>query len=393
MTGETTNPLEMSDEDILKMNGPDEGAASAAPETATDPNPTPDAEASGDDETATAATAEGEAEAAAAGGEGEEEAEGEDKSAGEATTEAEPKPGEGEKSEEKSGTETKSIAAEAEVTVDYKEAYERVMAFKANGKDVTLRNIDEAVQLMQMGANYTKKLQELQPQRKLLLMLQNNDLLDEGKLSFLIDLDKKDPEAIKKLIKDANIDPMDIDTSVEPAYLPGSHSVTDKEADFRAAVTELRSTSEGQETVHVLAQFDQASKQALWDDSTLVPVLHEQRQSGVYDLIADEVARRKTIGSIPASTPFLQAYKLVGDAMLAEATGGQGGGQSGTDPAGEQTPQVVATRAATPKPTVANGDKAAAASPTKIATKKAEAFVNPLSQSDEQFLKSMEGRV
>lgn len=393
MADETKNPLEMTDEEILAMNGPVEGAATAAPETETDPNPNPEAEASGDEEAATAAAAEGEAEAEGAGGEAEEEAEaeGEEKPAGE----AKPEDKAAEKTEEKPEAEPKSDAGQSETVeaeIDYKAAYERIMGFKANGKPITLKNIDEAVQLMQMGANYTKKLQELQPQRKLLLMLQNNDLLDEGKLSFLIDVSRKDPEAIKKLLKDANIDPMDIDTSVEPAYLPGSHTVTDKEADFRAAVTELRSTSEGIETVNVLAQLDQVSKQALWDDATIVGVLHEQRQSGVYDLIADEVQRQKTIGTIPASTPFLQAYKQVGDQMVAQAKG-QGGGQSGTDPAGEQTPQVVATRAATPKPTVANGDKAAAASPTKIAAKKAEVFVNPLGQSDQEFLKTMEGRL
>jgi hypothetical protein len=79
--------------------------------------------------------------------------------------------------------------------------------------------------------------------------------------------------------------------------------------------------------------------------------------------------------------------------MVAQATKGQGGGQSGSDPAGEQTPQVVATRAATPKPTVANGEKAAAASPTKTGVKQAETLKNPLAQSDEEFLKTMDGRV
>lgn len=54
-----------------------------------------------------------------------------------------------------------------------------------------VNSVDEAIQLMQMGANYTRKMQELQPHRKTLLMLENNGLLDEGKLSFLIDSDEE----------------------------------------------------------------------------------------------------------------------------------------------------------------------------------------------------------
>lgn len=399
--------LEMSDDDFAKLNGPVEEASSDASEAVTEeataevtdpenPNPNPEGEAETDEAKAAAA----EASAEAAGEVAAEEVSAkpdEKKPAGEAKPEekkAEPKAGEGEKTEEKPAGQEKTGEGES-VTVDYEAAYKQIMApFKANGKTIELRSPEEAIQLMQMGANYTRKLQDLQPHRKMLMMLQNNDLLDEGKLSFLIDLDKKDPEAIKKLIKDAGIDPMDIDTSVEPAYLPGSHTVSDKEAEFRSNLGELSSTPEGKETVQVLSQLDQASKQALWEDPSIMSVLHEQKQSGVYDLIADEVERRRTLGQIPASMPFLQAYKAVGDDLVAQATGGQGGGgQSGTDPAGEKSPQVVAHRAATPKPTVANGEKAAAASPTKVAAKKAEVFVNPLGQSDEEFLKTMEGRV
>jgi hypothetical protein len=121
-----------------------------------------------------------------------------------------------------------SKPAEAAPTINYEEQYNRLMApFKANGKMITLNSPEELIQLAQMGANYTRKMQDIQPHRKVLQMLQNNGLLDEGKLSFLIDLDKKDPEAIKKLIKDTGMDPLDIDTSVEPDYKEGNHIVSD----------------------------------------------------------------------------------------------------------------------------------------------------------------------
>ena len=105
--------------------------------------------------------------------------------------------------------------------IDYKKEYERLTAsFKANGKDISVANVDEAISLMQMGANYNKKMAALKPNLKLLKLLENNKLLDESKISYLIDLDKKNPEAITKLLKDSGIDPLDVDVNKESEYRP-----------------------------------------------------------------------------------------------------------------------------------------------------------------------------
>jgi len=113
--------------------------------------------------------------------------------------------------------------------VDYKAFHDTMMApFKANGKTIELRTPEEAIQLMKMGANYTRKMQEIAPHRKMLTMLQKHEL-DETRLSYLIDLDKKNPEAIKQLIKEANIDPLDIDVTIPSAYQAGNHIVSDDE--------------------------------------------------------------------------------------------------------------------------------------------------------------------
>ncbi len=264
--------------------------------------------------------------------------------------------------------------------------------FKANGKTIALKSPEEVISLLQMGANYTRKLQDIQPHRKMLLMLQNNGLLDEGKLSYLIDLDKKNPEAIKKLIKDSGIDPLDIDAADDTTYQVGNHSVGDDEVNFRTTMAELVSSGpEGKETVaEIHDNWDDTSKEVLWKQPELTAIIHEARQNGVYDLIKAEVDRRKTIGAVPANTPFLQLYKTVGDEMLAEA---------GVDPNGPGKPStdvkrdVLTTRAAAPKSKLANGDKASSASPTKASSKAAKVVVNPLAMKDEDFLKDMEGRL
>jgi hypothetical protein len=116
-------------------------------------------------------------------------------------------------------------------------------------------------------------------------------------------------------------------------------------------------------------------------------VIHEQRENGVYDLITTEMARQKVLGTISPTTPFLEAYKIVGDEL---ASAGKFGG-TGT----QKEPTVVATTVAEPKPAVTNGDKASAASPTRTTPRKAEKLVNPLAMSDEEFLKldNLNGRL
>ena len=273
--------------------------------------------------------------------------------------------------------------------VDYKAEYEKIMApFKANGKEIKLASPEEAVQLMQMGANYTKKLQALQPNLRLLKMLENNNLLDEGKISFLIDLEQKNPKAIQKLLKESGVDPLDIDTSAEPDYRPGNHKVSDEEMAFNATMEEVASIPEGKETIITINKtWDKASKEALWTDPGILRLMTDQKRNGIYDQIANEVERRRVLGQIGSHVPFLQSYRDVGVEMqqrgafndIRQPATGQSPAQ--TDPS-----RVVETRVATRKPT--NSDRARAAAPTRSTPGKPKPDFNPLALSDEEFEKT-----
>lgn len=267
--------------------------------------------------------------------------------------------------------------------IDYASAGKQLLApFVANGKTIELNSVDEARQLMQMGANYTKKMQAIAPHRKVLLMLEKNELLSEDKLSYLIDLDKKNPEAIKKLIKESGIDPLDIDTNAETTYQEGNHRVTDSEAAFSEVLEDLQSTPSGQKTIQTIhANWDQASKEVLWNQPEIMKVMQEQRDLGIYDVISAEIDRRKTIGLLPPNAPFLQSYKLVGDEMAQAAIEQQAKPNLAIK-------QPVGTTVQKPKATVTNGARVSAASPSRATPRKSEPFINPLAMSDEDFLKS-----
>lgn len=279
--------------------------------------------------------------------------------------------------------------AVAEEAVDYEAQFKRVMApFKANGKDFEPKSPEEVIQLMQLGANYTKKMQAIQPSMKLVKMLDNHGLLDEEKLGFLIDLSKNDPTAIQKLLKDGQIDPLDLDVTSEPAYKSGNHKISDQEMAFHTALEDVTSTSEGKETVNLInSDWDHSSKQQIFQQPEILQIIASHRESGIYDQISAEINRRRTLGTLGTNTPFLTAYKEVGDSLNTE------GKFSSPEP--ENTPatqvtkstptRLVGTRPATPKPATKNEERAKAASPARSAPAPATKAFDPFTMSDEEM--------
>ena len=301
----------------------------------------------------------------------------------------------------------KETAEEAEVTEDkpeatdeepdYKALYEEVMApFKANGKEFKPESSQEAVRLMQQGANYVKKMTALRPNLKLMRMLQNQDLLDEEKLTFLIDVHRREPAAIQKLLKDGNVDPMSIDTDEEPKYSPGDHKVSDDEMAFHTTLEEVLSSSTGSKTIKLINDtWDARSKEEVYRDPDILKLMDQHRQSGIYDKIATEIDRQMTLGDISTNIPFIEAYKTVGDKLYHAGRLISQDQMQGTAPnahgSSEQQRRPVAT--SKPKRSVAsNGDRAKAASPTRTTPKAPAKEFDPFAMSDEELMKATSPR-
>ena len=384
MPDDAKNPLEMSDEDIMKMNPPEVEPQEDEPkeEPKEEEKSTEEENSSELDESSSNEEKNNNSSEESSNNE-DDDNEKRDDDVKESEDKEDTSPsGSEEKKTEESKEEKSKQSSEKEVTIDYKKFYEKIMTpFKANGKLITLKTPEEAIQLMQMGANYTRKMQAIAPYKKTLMMLENNNLLDEDKLSFLIDLDKKNPEAIKKLIKDAGIDPLEIDTSTEPQYKEGSHKVSNEEAAFMSVLDDLKQSQEGMQTIQEInSNWDDASKKILWNSPEIMRTIHQQRANGVYKIITEEMERQRVLGNIPAETPFLMAYKQIGDALAAK-----------------QKPapmQPVAVKAKTVKTSsLKNNEKAKAAAPNRTTASAPKKFINPLAMSDEEFLKQMENRL
>lgn len=275
------------------------------------------------------------------------------------------------------------VDTESNDGVDYKAEYNKIMApFKANGKMMNMESVDEAVQLMQMGANYAQKMSALKPNLKLMKMLENNSLLDEAKLSFLIDLDKKHPDAIQKLVKDSGIDPLDVDTSEKTTYKPNTYTVHDKEIELDSVLEEIQDTPSYSKTIDVVSnKWDEASRKIIVDNPSIIRVINDHMSNGIYDQIVTVMDKERALGRLTGSD--IEAYRRIGDQIYASGGFVDQSPQQPTTQATKSTPKPKKQ----PDPKVTSRKKAAA--PTKSAPSKSaptENF-NPLSLSDEEFEK------
>lgn len=367
---------EMSDEEFAQMNPPEivddeEEKEKEEPENTPDPK-----DSNTDTDPKEKESSEEESEETENKEQSEEEPNDPDKSEETEETESEDEKQDEDKKEEDSDQTKKSDQSPSEI--DYKAFYDSIMGpIKANGKTFQARSAEEAVRLMQMGMNYTQKMQHLAPYRKRIQMLQNAGLLEDEKLNYLIDLAQGNPEAIKKLLKDKKLDPLEMNLEDEPKYVPGNHTVTDAEVQIQTIVDDLKSTPQGLETLRLINGWDQASLGEVYKTPSMIATLHEQRQSGVYDFIMKEMEHQKMLGNIPEGTPFLEAYKAVGDYCLRQQQA----------KAQQQTVQNLPNGTLHRKQTTSVNTQVKAAAPSNRSKKPAQQFVDPFSLSDEEFEK------
>lgn len=267
------------------------------------------------------------------------------------------------------------------VEPDYKAEVSKLLTpFRANGKEIKVESVDDAITLMKMGANYNKKMAALKPNLRLLKMLENNGLLDESKLSYLIDLDKKNPEAIGKLVKDSGIDPLSIDTTDESSYTPQTYTVDDKQLALDTALEEIRETPSYQTTLNVIGnKWDVASRQIIVANPAIISVLNDQVASGIYEQITTVVERERMLGRLQGLSD-IEAYRAVGDSLHANGAFTP----KSAAPAVVVTPPAPANKK-TETPERAERRRAAGAVTAKPRNNNASTDFNPLAMSDEEF--------
>lgn len=279
-------------------------------------------------------------------------------------------------------------------TTDFESFYKDVTSeFKASGRNMRVETAEDVKRLMQMGVDYNRKMVAMRPALKTMKMLEKNDLLDEEKLSFLVDLNARDPKAIAKLLADSEINPLEFDLEQGNEYTAPDRSVDDREIALDEVVSELKESPNYQKTINLVSSvWDDQSKQIVANEPQLIKVIDSHMASGIYDIVSNEVARERVLGRLTGVSD-LEAYQQIGDRIQAR------GGFDHLNPSQEQGQQNPPPKPDTPaKPTETEQARrqrrkaAASAKPAASKPSGGNQDFNPLAMSDEDYLKQFDSK-
>ena len=265
--------------------------------------------------------------------------------------------------------------SDKEAAIDYKAAYERILApFKANGKTIQVDSIEDAVTLMQMGANYSKKMETFKPYMRVVKMLEDNQLLDEAKLNMLIEVAKGKPEAIKKLVADSGLDAYSMNPEEDSKYAPADYRVNDSQLELDNVIKELQDSPVFNRTAQVVGQlWDAKSRADIAENPAILRDLNAHIESGTFDIVVNEIEKQKMLGRVPAGVSDLELYSITAK-YLSEMQAKQ----TANKPV-QQNNNVVEQQRQARKHSIA---------PTQTTTgAKSSMSMNPLDMSDEEFEK------
>ena len=280
-------------------------------------------------------------------------------------------------------------SSETEPTeVDYKAFYESVTKdFKAAGKVMPgVKDPDKFIKALQMATDYALKTAALKPVLKKAKMLE--DVTDE-EFSEMLDFRKRNPEVIKKALKEAQLDPLDLDLE-DIQYTPQSRIMSDADYEFKETIEKLsrEDAVAFQRTQNiVLTELDSASKTTVLSNPHILSALQSEVASGRFEKIQAQALQLKAFGGYN-NVPDIELYSYIASEMDKQALQKQGVQNNLT--AGEVNSPVTNTVQTKPSVSVVDPeleDKRARAGiqikPTTPVVKK----YDPTKLSDEEFMK------
>ena len=272
------------------------------------------------------------------------------------------------------GSDTEGENQETTDEVDYKAFYETVTSeYKANGKIMPgIKSPEDLITALQMASNYAQKTAALKPSLKRVKMLK--DVTDE-ELNEMLDFRNRNPEVIKKALKEAELDPLDIDVDEELNYTPGDYSISDKEIEFEEVISTIENTPEFDLTSKVVSEtWDEASRAKMLDNPNLIVGLNQEIAMGRFDKVTAMMEQARLLGKDQGLND-LDLYQALVSTLPKE-------------PATQQQAPVTEPKPQTENPALnAQRKQAGVRQKTKA---KAEKSYDPTTLSDEEFMKLME---
>lgn len=212
--------------------------------------------------------------------------------------------------------------------INYKAEYDRILAekqryedfynqatseFVANGKKVKgFTDPKKIIEAQQMAAGFSEKMAGFKKYRPYMNALKEKGILENpDKFNLAMNLLDGDKEAIKKQIKDLNIDPFELDMD-DINYIPSNNLPGKIELALDDIIESANQYGVGQEVTKIISKdWDDESVFELIDDPTSSADLVNHVQSGVYDIVQERIMKKKMtdINGSYGSKTSIQQYR------------------------------------------------------------------------------------
>ena len=239
--------------------------------------------------------------------------------------------------------------AAADVAVEHKAFYERMTGkISHKGVDYEIKSADEAIALMQKGLAHNDAVKATRPYTNAGRLLEEHGLLgNEEDLAFLIDLHKKDPAAIAKLVKDSGIDIYELDEEKANSYKPSQlNIVPDNVLQLRELVASNKDNEHFTAVYADANSWDNQSQETVLQDPAVLETLARHKKDGVYDKVMERVHYAVNVQG--SKQPVMQLYLELGKQMYANGANA-GGAAPAQQPQAKPAASNKVTRTVDPK--------------------------------------------
>ena len=205
----------------------------------------------------------------------------------------------------------------------HKEFFEKSTSeFVANGRKTKgFDDADKVIRSQQIAAGYSEKMGAFKPYKPFMNALKEKGMLESPeKFNLALQLLDGDPEALKKQIKDFNIDPFEMDMD-NIDYVPQNQVSTDIEIALDDVMESANKNGVGDQVQKIIGTE--------WDDDSVIELLEDPQNSadlidhlnsGAYNVIQDRIAdkRRSDVNNVYGSKPMIQQYREAAIELIKE---------------------------------------------------------------------------
>ncbi len=187
---------------------------------------------------------------------------------------------------------------------------------KASGREVQLKSPEHAKNFIEMGVDYNKKMQHMRPYKETFETLKKEGLLDPEKrerLNLLLEVEKGNKDALKRLIAESDMDPLDLADedviSQGKEYVPNDHILSESQTKLQESLSEIKETQSYERTLNTITKdFDEKSREVIGNNPEYIVSLNNDIENGVFDQVMDVVNYRKDMRQVPTGMSDMDLY-------------------------------------------------------------------------------------